>query len=120
MAINAWYGRPDKPVGCVKELGFKGEGSQAADGNGHAKFRMVRDKYAKSVKYRNSDDAPDALDVYRKVLAAQPDKSVVICSVGFLTNIRKLVESDPELARRPHRRENSQNRGRQAHRRTYV
>ena len=96
-AINAFYGRPDIPVGCTRELGFVGQGSQSADGNGHAKFRMVRDKYAKWVRHPDSAKAPDALDVYRKVLSEQPDGSVVICSVGFLTNLRRLVEAEPAL-----------------------
>ena len=99
-AVNAWYGRPDIPVGCTREIGFVGHGDQAADGNGHAKFRMVRDKYAKWVKHPDSASAPDALDVYRKVLSAQPDKSVVICSVGFLSNMRRLVEADRDLVAR--------------------
>jgi len=96
-AINAFYGRPNIPVGCTKVIGYVGEGYSGADGNGHAKFRHVRDRYAKWVRYPDSDAAPDALEVYRKVLAAQPDRSVVICSVGFLTNLRRLVEADRPL-----------------------
>ena len=99
-AVNAWYGRPDIPVGCTKEIGFVGKGDKSADGNGHTKFRMVRDKYAKWVKHPDSADAPDALEVYRKVLSAQPDNSVVICSVGFLSNMRRLVETDRDLVAR--------------------
>ena len=34
------------------------------------------------------------------MLSAQPDNSVVICSVGFLSNMRKLMESDRELVAR--------------------
>jgi hypothetical protein len=41
----------------------------------------------------NSNAAPDANRVYREILAAQPDNSVVICSVGFLTNMRRLLET---------------------------
>ena len=44
-------------------------------------------------KYKDSDDAPDANRVYREVLSKAPDKSVVICSVGFLTNMRRLLET---------------------------
>ena len=40
--------------------------------------------------------APDANETYRRVLAAQPDKSVVICSVGFTTNMRRLLETKPD------------------------
>ncbi len=40
---------------------------------------------------------PCALELYREVLSASPDKSVVICSIGFLNNLRALMESDGEL-----------------------
>jgi len=36
---------------------------------------------------------PSAVSVYRKVLAAQPDNSVTIVTVGFLSNISDLLES---------------------------
>ena len=41
-------------------------------------------------------DAPDAVEVYRKALAAEPDGSVVIVTVGFLTNLKNLLESKPD------------------------
>lgn len=37
---------------------------------------------------------PNALSLYRETLAAAPDRSVVICSVGFLNNLKALVECD--------------------------
>jgi len=92
--INAYYGRPDIPVGCVKGMGH--EPKKFDEG----RYGVTVKKYAHWVKHRNSNDAPDAAEVYRKVLAAQPDKSVVICSVGFLTNLRKLVETDRDLVAR--------------------
>lgn len=94
--INAYYGRPDIPVGCVKGIGLGKDGS----GTHQRMFGSSVEKHAKWVKHLNSDDAPDAAEVYRRVLTAQPDKSVVICSVGFLTNMCKLVESDRDLVAR--------------------
>lgn len=94
--VNAYYGRPDIPVGCVKGIGL---GNEHADSHCRRYGATVR-KYAKWVKHRNSDDAPDAAEVYRRVLMSQSDKSVVICTVGFLTNMRKLVENDRELVNR--------------------
>ena len=44
----------------------------------------------------NVDGAPDAAEVYRKVLAAQPDKSVTLVSIGTMTNIRRLLETQPD------------------------
>jgi len=105
--INAYYGRADLPVGCAKEIGVLGGYTGAktkidpkapltdrtGDDGGHYKYRKLAQDYASWVKHLDSDDAPDANLVYRKVLAAAPDKSVVICSVGFLTNLRRLLET---------------------------
>ena len=93
--VNSFYGRPGIPVGCAKGMGPTGMDPMHVKIYGAA----VR-KYAKWVRHLNSNDAPDALEVYRRVLAAQPDRSVVICSVGFFTNLRRLVESDRELVAR--------------------
>jgi glucose uptake protein len=92
--VNAYYGRPETPVGCVKEIGM------GRNELNYKRFGSVVEKYSRWVKHLNSSDAPDALEVYRQVLSAQPDKSVVICSVGFLTNMRKLVEADRDLVAR--------------------
>lgn len=91
--INAYYGRPDISVGCVRTIGMGND----RGGDHVRRYKPTVDKYAKWVKHLNSDEAPDAAEVYRKILSAQPDKSVVICSVGFLSNLRKLVETDREL-----------------------
>lgn len=94
--INAYYGRPDIPVGCVRDIGMGNDRSGEHD----RRYGATVKKYAKWVKHANSSDAPDAAEVYRKVLSAQPDGSVVICSVGFLTNMRKLMETDRDLVAR--------------------
>ncbi len=44
--------------------------------------------------------APSALEVYRKVLAEQPDKSVTIISVGFLNHLHDLLKAEPDLVAR--------------------
>ena len=89
--INAYYGRPDIPVGCSKEIGKSGSGPDHV-----RRYGATVKKYARWAKHPNSNDAPDANAVYRRVLAAQPDHSVVICSVGFLTNMRRRLETKPE------------------------
>ena len=86
--VNSYYGRPDIPVGCSKEIGSTGSNEW------HLKrYEATVNAFGKWVKHRNSNDAPDANEVYRRVLAAQPDNSVVVCSVGFLTNMRRLLET---------------------------
>ena len=105
--INSYYGRGDLPVGCAKEIGVMGAharatckvdpkspiGQKGGGDGGHYKYRKLAADYPQWVKHLDSDDAPDANAVYRKILAAQPDNSVVICSVGFLTNLRRLLET---------------------------
>ncbi len=91
--INAFYGRADIPVGCSKELGVIGVPTKDPKRVGHYKYVRLAKEYPQWVKHLNSNDAPDANEVYRKVLAAAADKSVTFCSVGFLTNMRRLLET---------------------------
>lgn len=39
---------------------------------------------------------PSAVNVYRRILAGQPDNSVTIVTVGFLSNISALLDSQPD------------------------
>ena len=70
-ALNAYFRRPDVPIGVVKGPAF------------HKKSRYA-ETIAKEFPYKlkSADGAPDAAVLYRKVLAGQPDKSVVMVSVG--------------------------------------
>jgi inosine-uridine nucleoside N-ribohydrolase len=94
--VNAFCGRPEIPVGCVRGTGV----GRDNDCHHRRRYGKVVDRYAKWVRHRDSDDAPDAAEVYRRVLSAQPDRSVVICPVGFLSNMAKLVETDRDLVER--------------------
>jgi inosine-uridine nucleoside N-ribohydrolase len=47
-------------------------------------------------RYFKNTDYPSATEVYRKVLAKQPDQSVVIVTVGFLSNLVDLLKSGPD------------------------
>ena len=58
--INAFYGRPDIPVGCAKELGVVGVPSGSPERKGHQKFVRLAAAYPEWVKHPNSNDAPDA------------------------------------------------------------
>ena len=88
--VNAYYGRPGIPVGAVKVPGASFHVGTAYG---------ILPKYAGKFRHANAADAPDALDVYRRVLSAQPDGSVVICAVGFFTNLKVLLEREPELVK---------------------
>ena len=110
QVINSYYGRGDLPVGCVKDIGIVGDhachNGKKVDPNspliapdklqgdgGHYKYRKLLADYPGWYTYADSDLAPDANEVYRKALASAPDKSVTICSVGFLSNLRRLLET---------------------------
>ena len=82
--INRYYGRPDLPLGCLHGIGVEGAGAKG--------FGLL-EKYAGWYRYPDNQAAPDAVGVFRKTLAAQPDGSVVICAVGYLSNLRLLLES---------------------------
>ena len=107
QVINSYYGRGNLPVGAPKGIGVLGAharakekvhpgaplGKKGGGDGGHYKYRKLLADYPGWYTYADADDAPDANEVYRKVLAAQPDGSVVICSTGFLTNLRRLLET---------------------------
>ena len=44
-------------------------------------------------KIKTNAEAWDAVKLYRKILAAQPDHSVIIVTVGFLTNLSNLLNT---------------------------
>jgi inosine-uridine nucleoside N-ribohydrolase len=88
--VNTFYGRPGLPIGTDKR-------GPTALQRTSAFARALRDEFLNDIG--PDDRAPDALDVYREVLAAQPDRSVVICSVGALSNLAELWRQAPELVR---------------------
>lgn len=47
-------------------------------------------------KPKTNKDYPSATEVYRKVLSAQKDNSVVIVTVGFMSNLADLLKSGPD------------------------
>lgn len=84
-ALNDYYGRSDIPIGVNKGEGFY-RNTRYAD--------IIAGEFPHSVA--SADEAPDAALLYRRILAAQPDSSVVMISVGQLSNFRNLLLSDPD------------------------
>lgn len=85
--LNTYFSRPDVPVGIPK-----GEASELKDFQHWTDTLLSR--YPHNLK--SNQQAEDAVKLYRRVLAAQPDKSVTIITVGFLTNIANLLKSSPD------------------------
>ena len=92
-AINTFYGRGDTPIGVVRPGKTPEPGKflpMAAEKRG-AGFRYPHDLLS-------SKDAPEAVSLLRKTLAAQPDGSVSIAQVGFSTNLARLLDSKADEA----------------------
>lgn len=85
--LNTYFNRPSIPVGAPKSEG----GVTMTSGHKIKWTEVLPAKYPHKTK--KTSDAPDAVQVYRKVLSAQPDNSVVICTIGFFTNLKDLLLS---------------------------
>src|SRR5687768_8166440 len=75
-AINTFYRRPDLPIGApLKGVGRKSKYAQG-----------LADAFPHDLK-----EVPDAAALYLDLLGRQPDRSVVIVTVGYLTNLAELL-----------------------------
>ena len=89
---NHWYGYPDIPIGRAEQgissnfdaPNYAEAICQMSDAQGNLLFQRP--------DFQN-DSIPEAVALYRKTLAAQPDSSVILISVGFSINIVKLLQS---------------------------
>jgi inosine-uridine nucleoside N-ribohydrolase len=87
--LDTYFGRPDLPIGAPK-------GADAPDRGAPQKWPgMLVKKYPHHIN--STSEVPDAIPLYRKILAAQPDKSVTIVTVGFLTNLADLLDSKGDV-----------------------
>lgn len=85
--LNTYFNRPDIAIGVVKQKGIDIPCPQKWDS-------LIVAQYPHTIKTNN--EAGDAVKLYRKILSASPDKSVTIVTVGFLTNMAHLVQSQPD------------------------
>lgn len=83
-AINTYFGRGEIPIGVRKPGGGKANSRYA---------RQIGEEFANDLSY---DRAPQAVGLYRRILAAQPEGSVVIVSIGTLENLAELLETGPD------------------------
>ncbi len=81
-ALNTYLGRPDIPIGAVRDEGVV---------HRSAYTQKIADEYPHDIGI--SSAAEDAVVLYRKLLATGSDRSIVIVSVGFLTNLKNLILS---------------------------
>jgi purine nucleosidase len=81
-ALNTYFRRPEIPIGVVKGPAWDRDSRYA---------EAIAREFPRRLE--SVDLAPDAAQLYRKILAEQPDGSVVIVSVGQLTNLRNLLRT---------------------------
>jgi inosine-uridine nucleoside N-ribohydrolase len=85
--LNYYFGRQDLEIGVPKSDGVNlGSNQHWAD--------SIVAKYPH--KIMGTSEWEDALTVYRRTLSSQPNKSVTIVTVGFLTNLNNLLKSQPD------------------------
>lgn len=85
--FNTYFHRPEIPVGVPK--------GDAVDQRDRQHWTdSILPKYPHTI--RHNSEVPDAVALYRKILAGQPDHSVVVITVGFLTNLAGLLQSPPD------------------------
>ena len=89
--MNTYFGHGDVPIGLIRD-GIKepkiwidyAHVADTKDGDGQPMFRRTVADYS---------SLPDGWRLYRRLLAAQPDRSVSIVSVGFVTCLAQLLAS---------------------------
>ncbi len=84
-AFNHYFGRPDLPIGRPAFDAFRRDSKYATAIAAEFPHRL-----------KSAKEAPPAPGLYRRVLAGAPDHSVVVISVGQLTNLRDLLYTLPD------------------------
>jgi hypothetical protein len=85
-AIDTYYGHSDVPLGAMA--------GSAADTFEHGYTDALVARLPHSVS--GSDDVPEAVALYRQLLAAAPDHSVTIAAIGGYTNLAGLLASSAD------------------------
>ncbi|NNJ26254.1 nucleoside hydrolase [Alienimonas chondri] len=91
--INTFYGRPDLPLASDKQGAV---GPVTATRKGSSYTPVLAEEFPHDAP--PDAELPDALPLYRETLAAAADGTVVICSVGALSNLEDLLNSGPDAA----------------------
>ena len=92
--LDTWYGHPEVPIGKVKDgvdienkAEFEEKICNLTIGGGAPMFMPSAS---------SADEYSEATALYRKTLAAARNHSVTIVSVGYFTNLARLLESEPD------------------------
>jgi inosine-uridine nucleoside N-ribohydrolase len=85
--FNTYFNRPGIPVGVPK-----GYALELRDWQHWTDTLLANYPH----KIKTNDEAWDAVKLYRKILVAQPDHSVTIVTIGFLTNLSNLLNTQAD------------------------
>jgi purine nucleosidase len=84
-AINTYFGRNNIPVGVSQRDSLKSFSKYT---------RQIAEEFPN--RFSTNSSAEDGTVVYRRLLAGEPDASVVIVTIGHLTSLSRLLESGPD------------------------
>lgn len=90
--MNTWYRLPNIPIGII----HNGAKTPEGDINYTKPVALMKDELGHPIYKRSLHSystLPDAHLLYRKLLAKAPDHSVTIVSVGFSTNLARLLDT---------------------------
>lgn len=93
--MNKWYHYPDIPIGTVRN-GKNGENESASFAKKVVDCSVRQGKKIFFSSISDYNKVEGSVKLYRRILAAAPDLSVVIISTGFFTNLARLLDSGPD------------------------
>jgi inosine-uridine nucleoside N-ribohydrolase len=82
QSLNAWFGRPEIPVGKAAAGAVQDESAYT---------RTIAEEFPPPAA-----EPQEAVTLYRQLLAAQADQSVLLVITGYLTNLDRLLRSKPD------------------------
>ena len=93
--MNTYFGHPDVPIGLVQN-GIKNP--KIWIDYAHVAYMTETDGNTPMFlrTFKQAGMHPDGYQVYRRLLSQQPDHSVSIVSVGFLTCLAQLLQSEAD------------------------
>lgn len=107
--FNTWSGHPNIPIGVTHNsvknpkvfIDYSVVVTKTLKYNKKGQLDPVKGTIEKPYFKRTLSDEqianlPEAVKLYRKILAEQPDRSVVVCAIGFLSNLGQLLDSQPD------------------------
>jgi inosine-uridine nucleoside N-ribohydrolase len=85
-AMSSFYHLPDIPIGYLKDQPKL---------NNHSRYtRLIADEFPHQLNAWQ--DAEEAASLYRRLLAQNADESVVIVTIGHLTSLQQLLQSNAD------------------------